>query len=144
MSYILDTNILIAILYTREPANTIVRTKDPEDLFLTGITIGEIYFGIENSSPVHIQNNRIAREAVLAHFEHLFMDRDIVEEYGKIKAELSSTTNYHPDNENDIWIAAHARAKRYTLVTENLRDFEDITGLKIESWSTNPPTSIQT
>jgi len=144
MSYLLDTNILIAVLHKREPANTIIRTKKIEDLYLSGITIGEIYFGIENSSSDHIEQNRILREAVLAQFQHLFSEQDIAEEYGKIKAELSASKSYSPNNENDIWIAAHARAKSKILVTENIKDFQTISGLTIESWSTNPATVIQT
>lgn len=144
MSYLLDTNILIAVLHKREPANTIIRTKKIEDLYLSGITIGEIYFGIENSSSDHIEQNRILREAVLTQFQHLFSEQDIAEEYGKIKAELSASKSYSPNNENDIWIAAHARAKSKILVTENIKDFQTISGLTIESWSTNPATVIQT
>ncbi|MFN8370648.1 MAG: type II toxin-antitoxin system VapC family toxin [Bacteriovoracaceae bacterium] len=144
MSYLLDTNILIAILHKREPENLAVRSKDPKDLYLSGITIGEIYFGIENSSPIHIEKNRIAREAVLSQFQHLFSDQEISEEYGKIKAELASLKSYNPNNENDIWIAAHARAKSFILVTDNIKDFQTIKNLTIESWSTKPVATIQT
>jgi len=145
MNYLLDTNVLIAILHRREPANTILRSKDPGAIFLSGITIGEIYYGIEKSSAAHIVQNRIAREAILSQFQHIFMDQVIVEEYGKIKSELFSSKSYSPNNENDIWIAAHARSKKsFILVTENLKDFQQIKGLSIESWSTHPAAIIQT
>lgn len=31
-------------------------------------------------------------------------------------------------------IAAHARSNGYTLVTDNIKDFVDITGIQIENW----------
>lgn len=144
MSFLLDTNILIALLHRREPVNTITRSKNINDLHISGITIGEIHYGIEKSSPDHIQKNRIAREALLSLFQHIFVDETVSIEYGKIKAELFSSQSYRPDNENDIWIAAHARSKSLILVTENLKDFQNIKGLTIQSWSTNPPSVLQT
>lgn len=144
MSYLLDTNILIALFHRREPTNTHLRTKKPENLFLSGVTIGEISYGVEKSSPEHIAKNRVAREAIMAQFQHLYMDQAIAEEYGKIKVELSASKSYSPNNENDIWIAAHARAKSYILVTENLKDFQSIKGLSIECWADDPVRGIQT
>lgn len=144
MSYLLDTNTLIALLYKKEPTNTNLRTKKVEDLFISGITIGEIHYGIEKSSPEHIAQNRVARVAVIAQFQYVYVDQSIAEEYGKIKSELFANKSYSPNNENDIWIAAHARAKSFILVTENIKDFQSIQGLSIESWATAPISVINT
>ncbi|MDD4974590.1 MAG: type II toxin-antitoxin system VapC family toxin [Bacteriovorax sp.] len=144
MIYLLDTNTLIALFHRREPTNTYLRTKKPENLFLSGVTIGEIFYGIEKSSFESIAKNRVAREAIMTQFQHVYTDQSISEEYGKIKAELSASKSYSPNNENDIWIAAHARAKSYILVTENLKDFQSIQGLSIECWADNPIKVIQT
>lgn len=35
---------------------------------------------------------------------------------------------------NDLFIAAHARALELTLVTDNVREFSRVEGLKIENW----------
>ncbi len=144
MAYLLDTNIIIALLHKKEPINSTLRSKQPDELFISGITIGEIYYGVEKSNANYKQKNLIAREAIMNLFKHNFMDKNVCEEYGKIKAELFATKSYSPNNENDIWIAAHARAGSFVLITENLKKFQSITGLRIESWSTTPPTSIQT
>ena len=144
MKCLLDTNILIKVLHKKEPFNKNLRSKAVEDLFINGITVGEINYGIEKSGPTHKAKNRIARDALMSQFQHLYMDKEVSEEYGKIKAELFGSGSYGPDNENDIWIAAHARAKSYTLITENIKDFQSIPGLTIESWATDPVTSITT
>ncbi len=35
---------------------------------------------------------------------------------------------------NDLHIAAHARSKGLTLVSNNLREFEQVDGLLYENW----------
>lgn len=37
---------------------------------------------------------------------------------------------------NDLWIASHALAANMKLVTNNVREFERVPGLKIENWVT--------
>jgi len=36
---------------------------------------------------------------------------------------------------NDLWIAAHAKAEGLILVTNNEREFKRISGLKVENWA---------
>jgi tRNA(fMet)-specific endonuclease VapC len=36
---------------------------------------------------------------------------------------------------NDLWIAAHALAEDFVLVTNNEREFGRIPGLNIENWA---------
>jgi len=36
---------------------------------------------------------------------------------------------------NDLFIAAHARALRLTLVTNNIAEFERVRDLKLENWT---------
>ena len=35
---------------------------------------------------------------------------------------------------NDLWIAAHAKAASLTLVTNNEREFQRVPGLKVQNW----------
>ena len=35
---------------------------------------------------------------------------------------------------NDLWIAAHALAQGWVLVTNNEREFRRVKGLKVENW----------
>jgi PIN domain-containing protein len=36
---------------------------------------------------------------------------------------------------NDLWIAAHAKAAGLTLVTNNEREFRRVRGLRVENWA---------
>jgi tRNA(fMet)-specific endonuclease VapC len=52
--------------------------------------------------------------------------------YGAIRAALG--VNGEMIGNNDLWIAAHAKAVGLTLVTNNEREFRRIHGLKIQNW----------
>ena len=54
-------------------------------------------------------------------------------EYGKIRAGLQSKGT--PIGPLDMLIAAHARAEAMVLVTNNVREFERVPGLRLENWA---------
>jgi tRNA(fMet)-specific endonuclease VapC len=56
------------------------------------------------------------------------------EDYGDIRAALESGGT--PIGNNDLWIAAHARAAGLTLVTNNEREFRRVEDLEVENWVT--------
>ncbi|SFU72809.1 tRNA(fMet)-specific endonuclease VapC [Nitrosomonas eutropha] len=41
-----------------------------------------------------------------------------------------------PIGVNDLHIAAHARSEDFILVSNNLREFERVDGLRLENWIT--------
>src|SRR5712664_1230457 len=55
------------------------------------------------------------------------------EAYGAIRAELERKGQMIGNN--DLWIAAHAKAAGLTLVTNNEREFRRVRGLKVENWA---------
>ena len=52
--------------------------------------------------------------------------------YGEVRAALQRAGT--PIGNNDLWIAAHALALSVPLVSNNLREFERVPGLKLENW----------
>jgi tRNA(fMet)-specific endonuclease VapC len=52
--------------------------------------------------------------------------------YGDIRADLERKGT--PIGVNDLHIAAHARSEGLILVSNNLREFERVTGLRTENW----------
>ena len=130
--YLLDTNICIYIAKHNPPA---VRERfvrhDAEELAMSVITLGELRFGAEKSQ---------AREkaiATLSQLESAILVAPLSEaagqHYGQIRAMLQKTGQ--PIGNNDLWIAAHARAEGWILVTNNEREFVRIEGLQIENWA---------
>jgi len=53
--------------------------------------------------------------------------------YGAIHALLASKGK--PIGNNELWIAAHAKAAGLMLVTNNEREFKRVPGLKIQNWA---------
>jgi tRNA(fMet)-specific endonuclease VapC len=61
------------------------------------------------------------------------LDRSAAEEYGVIRAFLESAGMLIGNN--DLWIAAHAKALGLTLITNNEKEFKRVRGLKVENWA---------
>ena len=129
--YLLDTNVCIHILSGKhQKIEQKFRTLTPADIGICSIVKAELFFGARHSTNI-AQN----LERLKLFFEPLtslpFDDRS-AEEYGQIREDLTATGN--SIGPNDLLIAAIARAHDITLVTHNLKEFNRITGLRVEDW----------
>lgn len=130
--YLLDTNICIYIAKHNPPA---VRARfarhTADELAMSVVTLGELRHGAEKSQ---------ARERALAALNRLEAAIQVValteiagQHYGQIRAALERAGQ--PIGNNDLWIAAHARAQGWILVTNNEREFSRVEGLAVENWT---------
>ena len=130
--FLLDTNICIYIQRQR-PGNVLARFKKlaPGDAAISVITWGELLYGAEKS-----KQRKKALE-LLAEFKTFVPVLPIPETagntYGIIRASLESQGQ--PIVNNDLWIAAHAKAAGLTIVTNNEQGFRRIAGLKVQNWA---------
>ncbi len=129
--YLLDTNICIYIA-KHNPAAVRARFAQhtADELVMSVITLGELRFGAERSQS---QGRAIA---VINQLQSLIqvapLTESVGEHYGQIRASLQKSGLTIANN--DLWIAAHARAEEWVLVTNNEREFRRVDGLKIENW----------
>jgi tRNA(fMet)-specific endonuclease VapC len=129
--FLLDTNICIYIQRQR-PANVLTRFQklEPGDAAISVITWGEMLYGAHKS-----KQRRKALE-LLAEFKTFVPVLPIPETagntYGIIRATLESQGQ--SIGNNDLWIAAHAKAAGLTVVTNNEREFRRNAGLKVQNW----------
>lgn len=65
-------------------------------------------------------------------FQSIPFDDHAAEHYGSIRAHLANAGT--PIGPNDLFIAALARAKDLTLVSNNTAEFSRVPGLKLEDW----------
>ncbi|MCR4704068.1 MAG: type II toxin-antitoxin system VapC family toxin [Saccharofermentans sp.] len=135
MRYMLDTNICIYII-KHKPESVYRRLMKirPEDVCISSITYSELSYGVEKSEQK--DRNRLALTLMLSNIEILEFDTAAAEEYGNIRARLEKTGT--PIGSLDMLIAAHAKASGCTLVTNNLKEFSRVEGLKVESWVSQP------
>jgi tRNA(fMet)-specific endonuclease VapC len=130
--FLLDTNICIYI-----------RRKKPEEVLrrfrllkhgeaaLSVISFGELLYGAEKS----------AQRAVALELLHelarmlpvLALPTTASETYGTMRADLERRGQMIGNN--DLWIAAHAKAAGMTLVTNNEREFRRVRSLRVENWA---------
>jgi|TARA_Y100000310_G_C20604210_1_gene774663 tRNA(fMet)-specific endonuclease VapC len=131
--YLLDTNICIYI-QREKPGDVLLRFQDLQygDAAISVITWGELRYGAERS-----QQRTTAVES-LQEFKSfvpvLTMPENAGLAYGVIRASLESKGK--PIGNNDLWIAAHAKAAGLPLVTNNEREFQRVPGLEVHNWVT--------
>jgi tRNA(fMet)-specific endonuclease VapC len=94
------------------------------------ITLGELRFGAEKSQ------SRERAIAVINQLETMMLiaplSESVGEHYGQIRASLQRSGQIIGNN--DLWLAAHARAEGWILVTNNEREFVRVDGLQVENW----------
>ena len=131
---LLDTNVCIQLW---QRGNEKVRRRylahRPSEICLSSVVKAELYFGARRSW--RVENNLRLLEAFMAPIKSLPFDDRCAEEYGAIRAQLSSLGT--PIGPNDLMIAATARVHDATLVTNNTREFTRIAGLRVTDWETD-------
>ena len=131
--YLLDANALSELL--REPFGPVATTyrskvNDPDTRVLTSVIAAcEMRFGAEKKG-----SPRLAARvnSLLASFEVAPLARDVDTAYAILRADLERKGQLI--GPNDMLIAAHAIAMGAVLVTDNVREFKRVKGLRIENW----------
>ncbi len=132
MRYMLDTNICIyAIKHKPEKVLEEMGRHDPSDVCISAVTYAELIHGVEKSAA--IEKNRLALSLLLANIEIFDFDAKAADCYGKIRAELEKKGS--PIGPLDMMIAGHARSLEFTLVTNNMKEFSRVSGLRLENWA---------
>ena len=127
--YLLDTNICVALLKQNALAVRKFNAK-AGFCYLSTIVMAELYKG------VYCSGRRWQNLSVLEQFLSLMpiveFDSIAAEEFGKIQAELRRIGK--PTGEIEAIIGTVARSRQDTLVTNNTRQFINISGLQLENW----------
>jgi len=131
MNYLLDTNICIYII-NRHPSSVLERisSKQADEIAVSTITIAELEYGTERSH--YPDQNRIALLQFLTPFTILAFDQRAASYYGRIRKSLE--TKGQPIGPMDLLLACQALSHDLVLVTNNMREFKRVEGLRIENW----------
>lgn len=130
MKYMLDTD---TFSYLVENLHSIVQRMSKladGDVGISTITCGEVLFGVQKRDVGTIRRQRI--EALLQQLPIVSLDEEASRIYAEIRTKLGK--DGQPIGPNDYWIAAHALSLGATLVTNNVREFKRVKGLKVENW----------
>ena len=130
MWFLLDTNVMIGLLNRSSPKlEARVRQVPASEIGISAIVVHELYYGAFKSQRVSENLERLG----LIRLETVPLDREDAEAAGKIRAALAKSGT--PIGPYDVLIAGQALARGLTLITNNLREFKRIAGLKAEDWS---------
>jgi tRNA(fMet)-specific endonuclease VapC len=130
LTYMLDTNICIYVIKNyprvlREKFNSLA-----EQLCISAITLGELYYGAEKSA--RRVDNLTAIEHFVARLDVLPFEAKAAAHYGQVRAELEQAGT--PCGPHDMQIGGHARSEGLIIVTNNIREFSRMPGIRAENW----------
>jgi tRNA(fMet)-specific endonuclease VapC len=131
LEYMLDTNICIYVIKNRPAALRERFDQLAEALCISTITLGELLYGVQKSA--RRSQNLQAVEQFTARLEVLPFSVKAAAHFGQIRAELARAGR--PCGAYDMLIAAHARSEGLVLITNNVREFQRMPGLRIENWA---------
>jgi predicted nucleic acid-binding protein len=135
LSFLLDTNVLSEVRKPRpdDRVMAFLESVEPDDLFVSALTVGELHRGVERLRPTDPQG-AAAIAAWLTGMERSFADRilpvdvAVAARWGLLSADRSRPVVH-------TLIAATALAHDLTVVTRNVHDMRGIDVRTVDPWS---------
>ena len=130
LKYMLDTNIVIYTMKNRPMAVRDTFNAREGQLCISSVTLMELLYGAEKSGSPEKNTQNI--EGFTARLSVLDYDSAAAQHTGQIRAELAKVGK--PIGPYDQMIAGHARSLGLILVSNNVREFKRVLGLRLEDW----------
>ena len=127
--FLLDTDICIYLINRKEAPRERFR-RNAGRTGISAISYAELCFGVAHSARVAL-NERLLQQ-FRTDLQIFPFDADAATHYGEIRQELGRRGELI--GPHDLLIAAHARSRDATLVTNNEREFGRVPGLRTENW----------
>lgn len=118
--YLADTSVVVDLLRFGESP---IVPKGAE-ILICATVLGELYYGALISARPQKQIPQL--EQFFSKYKILQTSLEVIQSYAQIKSELKKKGNMIP--ENDLWIAAFAKAHEVPLLTSDLH-FKSVDGL---------------
>ena len=128
--WMLDTSICVAVLRDRVPAtrSRIIASRFGE-IVISAVVAGKLWTGVRKA-------RRLTEEKALRDLFDVLPVLDwpaaAAQTYGELRSEMESSGQMI--GALDMLIAAHALHEKATLVTDNVREFQRVRGLRVENW----------
>lgn len=126
----LDTNMVIYTIKNRPNQVRETFKQHQDQMCISAVTWGELVYGAEKSSQP--ERNLADIEEMAARIEIVPFEALAAAHFGQLRAELYRIGK--PIGPYDMMIAGHARSMGVILVTNNLKEFERVPGLRVENW----------
>jgi len=132
IKYLLDTNICIYVIKNRPMEVLLQFNEHVGQMAISSITLAELLHGCEKSQK--IEHNTRQVEDFCSRLSVIDYDDKAAQHYGSIRANLEKKGQ--TIGINDLHIAGHARSESLILVSNNLKEFDRVDGLRTDNWIT--------
>ena len=130
MGFLIDTNLWIAIERGKLGAADIHAITGAAPIYLSPVNLAEIRFGIDLMKNAKQKQRAMATLRRMRRKPMLRITAETGEVFGVLAAKLTRAGRGHGFRVQDLWLAAQAVERRFTVLTINARDFKDIPDLK--------------
>ena len=128
--YLLDADTVSYALRGQGRVASRILERPPSDVCISAITLAELRYGAERKKS---QKLRRAIRGFVKDITVVPFDEAAAERFGAVATELSAAGT--PIGVVDTLVAAQALSLGLTVVTNNIKHFAHVQGLKIENWS---------
>jgi predicted nucleic acid-binding protein len=133
--YLLDTDIVIYSLKGHPAVKKNLERNLHAALKISIVTLMELYYGAYKSQKVTSNLGKI--KSIEDAVEIIPIGRESAEVFAMLKADLEKAGT--PPDDFDLILAACALANDLVLVTNNVKHFERIAGLRLTNWAQESP-----
>lgn len=130
MKYLIDTNICIYYMKGRFELDSKFDLANTDSLFISEITLAELKYGVANSATPESNSKALVNFLSGIQILPIF---DSLDTYANEKARLRKEGR--PVDDFDLLIGSSAIANDLTLVTNNEKHFERLTGIRMTNWT---------
>ena len=128
--YLIDTNICIFYLKGKFDLKSKFEKADPNNCFISEITLAELKFGVQNSEQIEKNQKALDKFLTGVNIVPIFHSLDL---YAKEKTRLRKAGT--PIDDFDLLIGVTSLTHNLTMVTNNTDHFKRITGIALEDWT---------
>ena len=130
MGFLIDTSLWIAIERGRLSAADIYAITRQQPIYLSPVNVAEVRFGIELMTNARQRQRAMATLRRMRRKPLLRITGETAEVFGVIAAKLARLRRSADFRIQDLWLAAQALQRNFTVLTANAKDFRDVPGLK--------------
>ena len=131
MGWLIDTSIWIAVERGQLGAADLHAVTRQEPVYLSPINVAELQFGVDLLRSGALKQRAAAALRRMRRKPQLRITVETAEVFGSLAAALKRSGREAAHRINDLWLAAQAVQRNFTLLTSNPKDFADIPRLKL-------------
>ena len=130
MGFLIDTSLWIAIERGKLSAADVHAITRQAPVFLSPVNLAEVRFGIELMTDAKQKQRATAAFRRMRRKPLLRITGETAEVFGVLAGRLMQSGRGPDFRIQDLWLAAQAVQRKFTLLTANAKDFQDIPDLK--------------